>query len=196
MNPRISTIFMLDFLHTNLAQIIGFVALVIAVLAFQINQRTKLIIALGAANVLWAVHFYLIGAYTGAAANGVSLFRNYSFIKLRTKYPGARLPAIFISLYSIVVLVTWQGFLSLLPLIGVTVGTIGLWQRKPSRIRQLSLIASPMWLAYNFVSSSYAGVLVEIFIFSSICVAIVRYDILRKPEPGPIDDTLKSGAQL
>lgn len=173
---------MVEFLTSNTPQIIGFIALILGVASYQFKLRTKILLTQGAANFLWAIHFYLIGAFTGSALNFVALGRNYTFVKYRNKFPGPILPSLFIVIFVAAVIFSWQGYLSLLPLGGMILGTLAFWHKNPTIIRLLSLFCSPMWFVYNLLSGSYPGIIIEMFIFSSILIAIIRYDILKKSE--------------
>lgn len=133
------------------------------------------------AALLYAVHFYLLGAITGAALNATGAARNYAF----TRHSDKRswwLPGAFIAVFCLVTALTWQGPLSLLPLGGMISGTLAFWQRTPNHIRLIALISPPLWFTYNFISGSYPGMLVETIMFGSNLIGIYRFDI-RRLEP-------------
>jgi hypothetical protein len=174
---------MTDFFHTYFPQIIGFFALAFSVIAFQIDRRKTILFFLALGNLLWSAHFFLLGAYTGAAMNSLAIVRNYFFITQRSRFKRDYLPAVFIVIFGLATFATWDGIISLLPFFGMCFGTVAFWQRKTKIIRLLSIISPPIWFTYNFINNSYAGMLVEVFVFSSICIAIIRYDILKLPEP-------------
>jgi hypothetical protein len=174
---------MIELFSDNFSQIIGFAALILGVSGYQFNFRNKILLFQGSANFLWAIHFYLIGAFTGSAVNLVAVARNYTFVKYRLKFRWPILPVVFIAIFTAAIIFTWQGYLSLLPLGGMICGTIAFWHKNPTFIRFLSLACSPMWFVYNFISGSYPGVIIEVFIFCSILIAILRYDILRQRAP-------------
>ena len=137
---------------------------------------------MGSGNLFWALHFYLVGAFTGSAMNGLAIFRNYLFIKYRDKFTGYKLPLIFVLIFSIAAIITWQGPVSLLPFIGMATGTLAFWQKNPKYIRMISLLSPPAWFMHNLIQGSYPGMMIEVFIFCSILIAIFRYDILGHPE--------------
>ncbi len=171
---------MIDFLYSNLPQILGFGALIFSVAGFQNNNRKNILIIMGIGNFLWAAHFFLTGALTGAAMNGLAIFRNYVFENYRETFADYRLPLIIISVFALATILTWQGIISLLPFGGMTTGTIAFWQRNPKHIRLLSLLSPPLWFTHNFIQGSYPGMIIEILVFFSILIAIFRYDVLNK----------------
>ena len=161
----------------------GLLALLLSIAGFQAKERNGVLVVLCASNLFWCMHFYLIGALTGSAMNAVSMTRNYIYLRHRNLYSDFRFPIIFVAIFLFATTLTWQGSLSLLPLGGSVTGTIASWQRNPKSIRLLSLLAPPMWFSYNFIQGSYPGMIIEIFVFCSISVAILRYDIFGQSEP-------------
>lgn len=170
---------MIDFIFTYFPQLIGFVAIILSITGFQLNNRKHILLVHACSGLFWSSHFYLIGAFTGSAMNLIAVSRNYTFVKYRQRFDRPFLPVIFITVFTLATAATWQGYMSLLPLLGMTTATIAFWQKNPRVIRLLSLIAPPAWFAYNFISHSYPGMIFEVFIFCSILIAILRYDILK-----------------
>lgn len=158
------------------AQIIGLVALVFALVVFQNDHRKKMLYLQLCAATLFSVHFGLLGAFTGMAMNMLSATRNYLFVMTEGWDRKWRTPIIFMVLFSLATIVTWEGPKSLLPLGGMITGTLAFWQIRPGRIRLLALISPPLWFLYNFMSGSYAGMAVEVIMFSSIITGIYRFD--------------------
>lgn len=163
-------------------QLVGFVALAVGLLGFQANKRGNMLKFQVAASVLYAVHFYLLGAFTGAVMNGVNAGRNYAFFKIAKR--TWLLPAGFMIIFALAGIITWQGPLSVLPTLAMLTGTLAFWQKNPTTIRLLELISPPLWFAYNAVAGSYPGMLAEIILFCSIILGIYRFDI-KKQHPAP-----------
>jgi len=165
----------LNMKHYILIQFVGFVAVGVSLWVFQINNRHTMLKLMVLSALLYATHFYFLGAYTGAAMNLLGAGRNIVFIKSnnRTKW----LPAGFIVLFVIATIITWQGPLSLLPLGGMIGGTLAFWQTNTSRIRRLALMSPPLWFTYNFISGSYPGMLIEVIMLSSNLIGTWRFDL-------------------
>ena len=49
-----------------------------------------------------------------------------------------------------------------------------------TKIRLITFPSSPCWLVYNVFEKSVAGIVTECIVMSSIIIAIIRYDILKK----------------
>jgi len=161
--------------HYILIQLVGFVAVGISLWVFQVNNRQTMLKIMVFSALLYATHFYFLGAYTGAAMNLLGAGRNIIFIKSanRTKW----LPALFVLLFIIATIMTWQGPLSLLALGGMVSGTLAFWQTNTKRIRRIALLSPPLWFTYNFISGSYPGMLIEFIMLISNLIGTWRFDL-------------------
>lgn len=161
-------------------QLIGFIGVCISLFIFQVNKRDSMLkLQMGAAAV-YALHFFLLGAITGSSLSIAGGIRNYLFYKQKKR--SWLLPAAFIIVFSVVGILTWQGPISLLPVMAMISGTLAFWQKNPKHIRLIALIASPLWLIYNILSGSYPGILAEIVMLLSNVVGIYRFDIRKKAQ--------------
>jgi hypothetical protein len=136
------------------AQLIGFVALIISVSVFQFNKRGTILKLGSAAAFIYALHFMLLQAYTGAAMNIIGGVKTYTFYRTKPDKRHRWVFVCFIVIAAIATLLTWQGPISLLPLVASWLGTIALWQKKPSSIRHWALLVPPVWFAYDFIVGS------------------------------------------
>jgi len=162
------------------AQGIGMVGLIFAIISFQNNKRNLILIFLGLAQMCFIVHFALLEVWPAFAVNIVGVVRTFSFL-LRGKKKWMEKNTfmyVFIVLFCIAGAISWDGWLSLLPVMAMTIETIGLWKKNPRLIRSIVIIPRPLWITYNTIHHSYAGVLTELFIVGSLITGIVRFDIL------------------
>lgn len=128
------------------------------------------------------LHFYCLGAYTGAAMNMVDVFRSLVFINRGKKWADNVLWVILFSCLCVVSCIfTWIGPLSILPMSGMILTTVSMWLKDPKWVRRISLPSSPLWITYNALTKSYAGVCTELFVITSIIVGMLRHDVKRKP---------------
>lgn len=157
-------------------QLIGFIALGVAILVYQFNTRKQILIVLSLASLLFSVQFFLLGAYSGAVLNLINIARNYAFHKYRYRTWSAVVLWGFVAIFGAATALTWQGSLSLLPAIGMISGAFANWQPEAKHIRLLSLISPPAWFIYAAAVHSYAGMVAEVLILNSILVGMYRYD--------------------
>lgn len=159
------------------AQILGFIALGMAIISFQSNSRKRILLFQLIAGSIFTVHFFLLGAYTGSVLNLLGVLRSAVFYNKGRKWADSVLwlAAFFIASAAICVF-TWAGPATLLPSLAMMLTTVAFYVSNTTLIRALNLPSSPMWMIYNILNRSYAGVLTECFVMTSIIVAMIRFD--------------------
>lgn len=175
-----------------LAQIIGFVAMGIAIVSFQQKSQRGIILLQMFSSFLWVINFVLLGGIAGALLNSVGVFRSLVFGN-KQKFHADKVIWVwgFAATYLLMYVLTFTAFgkeptaqnllLEFLPVIGTTFNTIGYYSKKARTVRLLGLINSPMWLIYDAFAGSIFGVLTEIFCICSIVIGLWRFD-LKKAE--------------
>lgn len=166
---------------TILTQLIGIVAVVCVLWSFQQNKRSRILLLLLAGQTLFSIHFALLGAWTAVVINLIGMLRGVLF-NLKAERRWVQHNAwvyIFIALFWTSGYFTWEGARSVLPLLAMTIETIGLWCRDPKTIRWFMLVIRPLFFIYAFLVGSYAGMLADILFSTSIIVSMFRFD--RKP---------------
>lgn len=160
---------------TLLAQVVGGIGVALLIAAFQVNSRS-VILKIQIANCLvWALYYLLVGAFTGAGMVAIAAIRCWAFERYRQH---EWLLQFFILFYAVTTLLTWEGITSILPLIGIILASVAMWQKDPQSIRLISLTPTAFWLPYNFTSGSYMGMIGDVVTFSSATIGIIRFDLL------------------
>ena len=161
---------------------IGFIGLILILLIYQIDNRKAMLSLRITASILFGFHFGLLQAWTGSALNFIGAIRTYIFKqRLTKKWAESHLWLyLFIIIFVIVGIFTWEGNHSILPIIGMTAGTISFWVKNPKHIRFISLFPPLIWFVYDFIVLSYPAMILEILLFSSVIIGIIRFDILKK----------------
>ena len=77
----------------------------------------------------------------------------------------------------------YENVFSILPVLGVSLHTTAFWIDDERIIRIVSLIGSPFWLVYNFVSRAYGSAVGDALTIGSIIVAMVKYRRKNTSEP-------------
>jgi len=170
------------FMEQLIAQIIGFIALIILVVSFQFDNRKTILNLRSLHNFANAAHFYLLNAPTAAILNLISIFRNSVFLyRFKNKYLNNIVWLIlFLVVFILVGFFTWEGLVSILAIIGIGFGTLGVWSEKTKDIRYLTLLSNISWLIHNILVVSIAGIILNIFIIVSIIIAMIRFDVESK----------------
>lgn len=175
-------------------QAIGFIGLLFFILSFQQKDRKRILMLMIAGQLIFLVHFILLGAWTAAGMNIVGATRSVVFRYREEKgWAAWRFwPFIFILLFMTAGVLAHESWTGLLPVIAMSIETTGLWMRNLRVLRFINLFPHPFWFTYNLLKGSWAGVVCEIFVLSSVIVAIVRYDLIKiKPSPVKADHPAK-----
>ncbi len=164
-------------------QLVGYIGLACAVIAFQCKSHKKVMIFRTLNELFFAIQYFCMGSSTGVIMNTVGSVRNMSFARCVEKGKSTRvLQIIFSVLFLVLGLLTTRGLISILVIAAKIVTTVAYSTKNTTYIRLLTLPTSICWLIYNAACGSTAGVLCEAFTIVSIVTAIIRLDLyLFKP---------------
>lgn len=160
-----------------IGQLIGFVAVMFTVLSFQAKSRGRILLLQTAGSFTWAVHFCLIGTFTSAAMNGLSVVRNLVYAK-KDSWRWVRnpvTPSLVIAAVLGLTAFTYEGPVNLLPMAATVISSIAFYLDRERTIRILSLIVSALWFTSNIIEFSIAGICTELFNMTSISIALIRF---------------------
>ena len=162
-----------------LIQLIGAFGIAASIAAFQFKKHGTVLLFRTLNEVLFAVQYFLLGAFTGAAASVIGIVRNLIFKKRVEKGRNTALfIAIFCVLFTLFGILTWEGPKSILIIVAKVLSTVSYGNKNTTVIRTIGLVTTASWLVYNWVVFSIAGVLCEAFTLVSLIVGIIRLDLL------------------
>lgn len=174
-------------MNTNiLAECIGVCGFLATVVSYQCKSRKKILLLQLFSTTCWTIHFFLLGALSGAVLNAVGAMRCIVFASRGENNRAGKIAdwigwiPIFLGMTVLSTIFTWDGWISLLPFCGMILTTFALRAPTAKLVRLISLPNDPMWLAYNALCGSISGVITEVCIILSILVGMVRHDIRRK----------------
>ncbi len=157
-------------------QTIGFAGIALNLIALQFNKHWKIVLLRTLGSSLFVVQYILLGAYTGAAMDGIGVARNLLFILLvKKKQPTYNYIAIFSLLTIVIGLSTWTGWISVLAIIAKLISTVSYGVKSPRVIRMLNIPSNCCWIAYNVIHFSIAGVVDACLGIASAIIGEVRY---------------------
>ena len=192
---------------------IGFVAIAMNILSAQFNTHFKVMLFKSLGSFLAAVQYLFLGAFVGMAMDIIGVVRNFVFAYNVKKNKSNKLWIIFFSIFTAVVgivmiIFTWQATLkvltrwtnnptwlfvlamivSTLSILAKVISTIGYGAKSAHLIRLINLPTFSMWIIYNFVVFSIAGMISDAMSISSIIVAEIRF----RNEKEPIEKSTKN----
>ncbi len=164
-----------------IAHALGIIAALILILSFQVHDKKMLVVTQTIGFFCFSIHYFLIGAYSGAALNLICSVRNILYY-LRTKNSknGPLLPIIFAIILVIASAFSWDGYHSLFIIIGLAINTLSLGLLDTQNFRKSLLISCPLVLLYNIFELSVGGIINEGLSIISGIIGILRYIKVKK----------------
>ena len=163
----------------RIAFVVGIMAVTLYFLGYLQKRRKNIIFLNVSSRILYIIQYILLGAFEGAMLDVAGAVSSVLAQKKDTTIIKKHIKAVVISINSIIVisgLFLYKNIFSLLPIIGVLLHTGAFWIEDEKRIRQVSLLGSPFWLVYNFVSQAYGSCIGDILSIISILTSMIRYD--------------------
>ncbi len=155
----------------------GLVAIFFWIISLQEKRQYKIIYLQMFANLFYAIEYLLLGVLSASAMNFVSTVRCYLFYtkkKERRKVPKVWLIG-FISLLLILGIITYNGYLSLIPIIITMFYTIASYLKKSKWIRIVVLLAAFIWIYYNYIVGAYVTIIGNVLEIASSSISLIRY---------------------
>ena len=153
-------------------QLIGVLAFCILILSFYKKDPKTIISYQVVSNFAYTVHYFLLGALSGAYISFVGIFRNIAVLKVK-KYKSV-LISIIISLYLLITIVFYEGIYSLFPLFANSIYFI-MMVKNTKKGLLIGGIASPiLWLLYGLFVGSYAVAITEFIMLISNVIQLIK----------------------
>ena len=164
-----------------IAQILGFLAVSLYILSYQLKKRAHIVGVTCVSNVLYVLQYLLLGAFSGAVMDILSTVSSFLAAKKNAKrfkrYAKfvAVLTVIIILASGLIIAIMSKNWVELLPIGGAVFPIIGLWCDNEQTIRKFGLIGAPFWMIYNFISDAYGAAIGSVISIISLIVALIRY---------------------
>jgi len=162
-----------------LIQLIGLVAWIFIFLSFYRKNTDKILIFQVVASILYCIHYYFLGAYSGLLMCALSAVFDYAYYKTnKDKY----LYMISIPLRIFCGAVSYKKFIDILPIIASLLDGYILTKDKKVVIMG-SIIYYSMWVVYNIFVMSYSGAVTDgLLVISNIFILLFNYNIFNKKD--------------
>jgi len=159
-----------------LIQLIGLTGTGLYFLSFQFKENRKLFRIQFFSYLFYTVHLLLLGAISGGISYIINLFRSFC-LGSRWEFAKKREMCLIICLMQASSLYfTWAGWISLLPVTANIASTIGGYTHNARKIRIAGMfINSPLWIIYDGIVGSWAGILDELASEASMIISVIRY---------------------
>ena len=170
----------LDFLGAELtspAFYFGALGLILSIIAFQFKKHQNIVLLKLSSELTFSIQYILLGAWTGAVLDFISVIRNFLFYKFVKKNISTTPVILVFGLFVVVTgFVTYDGFISLLPIGSKLLTTVSYGMKKEKWLRLITLPSCIMWIIYNLFVGSWAGALTDTMTLVSLLIAIYKFD--------------------
>ena len=155
---------------------IGILGTALFFLSYQCRSNKGLFRVQFVSYLCYTTHLLMLGAVTGGVSYILNTLRSFC---LGSKYPalkGKGMCALICLLQLLTLWLTWDGWWSVLPVAANIAATLGGYTHNPRKIRIAGMfIDSPLWILYDVIVGSWAGILDEIVTEASMILSICRY---------------------
>ncbi len=159
------------------ANIFGVLGIASTVFIYQQKNRKALLVSKLLSDLIWFLHYFFLGAYSGAAIAAIGAVREIVFVNREKKWGRSRLWLPFFLIVSVVCTVlTWKNAFSILTCVASCLSVVGFYIGRPKLSRVLSFPISACMLTYDIASQSYPGIANEVLAIASSIVGLLRFD--------------------
>jgi hypothetical protein len=165
-----------------ISQILGGIATVIILTYTIIKVSGKTIIVCNfIINLLWSLHYYLLGADTGFWCSMLcSIMCIVFYLRYKVKFLRSFFCLfLFFMTFIIFGIITWDSYPSIIQIFGNILIVIALWFDNDKFTKFLFIFVGSLWIAYNLIYFSYIGIIAQIlsviFNLTYIIINIVKY---------------------
>ena len=157
-------------------QAIGFMGTALFFLSYQCKNNKKLFKIQFISYLCYTVHLLLLGAFTGGVGYILNTARSFCLASENAFLKGKKMCAALCILQLAALILTWDGWLSVLPVAANIAATIGGYTYNGRKIRAVGMfINSPLWIIYDIAVGSWAGILDEAVSEASMIISICRF---------------------
>lgn len=157
-------------------QSIGILGTVLFFLSFQCKRNKNLFRVQFLSYLCYTTHLLLLGATTGGISYILNTLRSFCLGSRHSFLKGKPMCVLICGLQMVTLYFTWAGWWSILPVAANIASTIGGYTHNPRKIRIAGIfINSPLWILYDILVGSWAGVLDELVSEASMLLSIYRY---------------------
>ena len=155
-------------------QLIGLLAFCTLVLSFYRKKTVTIIIYQATSNFAYAVHYFLLGALSGAFASVASIIRNIAFLCAKDKKGLIKLTFLLLILYFGISIVFYENISSILPAIANSTYMQFMLKNEKKDLLKGEIVCSIMWFIYGVCVNSYAEMVAEFLLFVSSIIQLKK----------------------
>lgn len=159
------------------AQIMGLLAIITWVMSILLKNKKDIILSQIVANAIYSSEYAILKAYSAASMNFLSFIRliiYYIFAK-KDKKLSKFILVIFFILIMLLGIFTYNGLLSIIPIIITLFYAYSLWQNNLKITRIIYIMAAVLWIYYNFQVGAFVGIVGNILEIIAGVFSLIKY---------------------
>ena len=157
-------------------QAVGIFGTLLFFLSYHCKSNKNLFRVQFVSYLCYTIHLLMLGAVTGGISYILNTVRSFCLVSKNAFLKEKRMCFIICILQVATLFFTWQGWWSILPVVANIASTIGGYTYNARKIRIAGMfVNSPLWIVYNVVVGSWAGILDEIVSEASMIISVYRY---------------------
>lgn len=172
------------YITAQIMMTIGFVGIM---LSNWFKTRKQILIISIIAFSFMVAHYFFMKAYSGAVTNLICTVATLVFyFKYKNKFISSIWSLLLFSAGIVVATVIfWGGYMSIISLFGGIAIILAMWQINAMKIRMLNFVGVCIWLVYNILIFSIAGIVAEAILALSNAVALIYFIVKNRARTLP-----------
>ena len=163
-------------LQNLFVQAVGILGTGLFFLSFQCKRNKNLFRVQFLSYLCYTTHLLMLGAVTGGISYILNTVRSFCLGSKNPFLKSKAMCGIICTLQVVTLFFTWDGWWSILPVAANIASTLGGYTHNPRKIRIAGMfINSPLWIIYDIIVGSWAGILDEVISEASMIISICRY---------------------
>ena len=147
-------------------------------------QRKTILICNVIINALWGIHYFMLGAYTGAFGQ---LFTSLVVLACACKGKNRfcstlAIPLLANAVYLGIEILTWAGIPTVIQMVGNGIFVVAMWSDKEIAIKAWFIPLGCLWLAYNVLYFSWIGIVCQVLAVTFNVVFVTKYLLKKRKE--------------
>lgn len=163
-----------------IAEVIGTIAVITGFFIPQLKTRGKMLLFKFSCDIMWIIHFAILGAYSGMAVSCVAACREVFFARGGEEKKNRITYFVFLALGVTAAIIAWDSVWSLFSVISVVISTTAFWQTSPNKIKALLFTVAMSQTVYAIASNSHSALVNECITMASIIFFFARHYYMRK----------------
>ena len=157
-------------------QAVGFFGTVLFFLSFQCKRNKDLFRVQFLSYLCYTTHLLMLGAVTGGISYILNTVRSFCLGSKHAFLKSKWMCALICLLQVVTLCFTFDGWWSMLPVVANIASTVGGYTYNARKIRVVGMfINSPLWIVYDILVGSFAGIVDELVSEASMIVSLCRF---------------------